>query len=64
MAKTVNYTPNDPDNCVPTSGIVCVYCKNHATCPSKLERNDLNRPDNYIPMDDDYQPKKMHDFTN
>lgn len=34
--KTVNYTPDDPTNCKPTSHVVCTYCRSARNCPSKI----------------------------
>lgn len=62
-SKEVHYSPNDPANCVPTSGVVCVYCKNQMNCPNKLDRTELNRPDDYTSTDFDSKPLHVHDFT-
>lgn len=37
----VHYSPDDMQNCVPTSGIVCQYCKNRGLCPSVVPRDDI-----------------------
>ena len=34
--STVNYTPNEPDKCKPTSRVVCTYCSNSSKCPNKM----------------------------
>ena len=45
MKKTVNYTPNTPDTCVPSTGVVCTYCKNKAKCPHPVPEKIYTKTD-------------------
>ena len=31
-----HYSPDDTTNCVPTSNMACIYCRNKTTCTNKL----------------------------
>lgn len=39
--QNVNFTPDTPATCRPTSGIVCTYCRNARNCNNQVPRDDL-----------------------
>lgn len=40
--ENVNYTPDNPSTCKPTSEIVCRYCMNTNKCPNKMPFEPYN----------------------
>ena len=69
-AEQVHYTPDDPANCRPTSGLTCEYCRNRGVCDNVMPRDDITSAHisdekNTIPIRSDEidEPKRVHDFT-
>ena len=39
--QNVNFTPDTPATCKPTSGVTCTYCKSKSRCDNQLPRDDI-----------------------
>ena len=40
--QNVNFTPDTPATCRPTSGIVCAYCRNARNCNNQVPMDNLH----------------------
>lgn len=40
--KEVNFTPQKPETCKPSTGLTCSYCRNERHCANKLPRDDTS----------------------
>lgn len=59
----VNFTPDTPDTCVPTSGIVCTYCKNKHICNNQVPEKVYTKGD-FVNTSYDGEKKKIKKADN
>lgn len=59
-ADEVNYSPDDMNNCKPTSGVVCTYCKNKNKCPNRMVQESYSELINEHSRNADTPKTKAH----